>query len=82
MLLSLFGLADGIGMPMQTSVNAQLGRRVGSPFTAAMINFMVGWTALLVDQFGMFRSARRPVSWKEIAGVVIMVIGATMLYLA
>lgn len=48
MLLSLFGLAGGIGMPMQTSINAQLGKRVGSPFTAAMINFMVGWTALLI----------------------------------
>ena len=123
-------------MPMQTSINAQLGKRVGSPFTAAMINFMVGWTALLivtliwehslmipvgaiaaappwvcfggafavvfvtgniitaqtvgtgmavvilVDQFGMFRSARRPVGWKEVAGVVVMVIGATMFYLA
>ena len=142
-------------MPMQTSINAQLGKRVGSPFTAAMINFLVGWIALLiitliwehtlklpfallqtktpgvkegrmpawflagglfgdlfvigniitaqtvgtgmavvilltglmiggllVDQFGMFRSARRPVGWKEIAGVVIMIIGATLFYLA
>ncbi len=45
---SLFGLAAGIGMPMQTSINAQLGKRVGSPFTAAMINFMVGLAALLI----------------------------------
>ena len=48
MFLSLFGLAGGIGMPMQTSINAQLGKRVGSPFTAAMINFLVGWIALLI----------------------------------
>ena len=48
MLFSLFGLAAGIGMPMQTSINAQLGKRVGSPFTAAMINFMVGLAALLI----------------------------------
>ena len=108
MFLSLFGLAGGIGMPMQTSINAQLGKRVGSPFTAAMINFMVGWVALLiitaqtvgtgmavvilltglmiggllVDQFGMFRSAKRPVGGKEVAGVAIMVIGATMFHLA
>lgn len=48
MLLSLTGLAGGIGMPMQTSVNAHLGKRVGSPFTAAMLNFMVGLGALLI----------------------------------
>lgn len=48
MFLSLFGLAGGIGMPMQTSINAQLGKRVGSPFTAAMINFSVGLVALLI----------------------------------
>lgn len=48
MFLSVFGLAAGIGMPMQTSINAQLGRRVGSPFTAAMLNFMVGLGALLI----------------------------------
>jgi len=48
MLLSLLGLAGGIGMPMQTSINTQLGKRAGSPFTAAMINFMVGISALLI----------------------------------
>ena len=48
MLLSLTGLAGGIGMPMQTSINAHMGKRVGSPFTAAMINFMVGIVALLI----------------------------------
>ena len=79
-------------MPMQTSINAQLGRRVGSPFTSAMINgtgmavvilltgLMIG--GLLVDQFGMFRSAKRPVGWKEIAGVIVMIIGAMMFHLA
>ena len=35
MILSIFGFAGGVGMPMQTSVNAQLGRRMGSPFVAA-----------------------------------------------
>lgn len=48
MLLSLLGLAGGIGMPMQTSINTQLGKRAGSPFLAAMINFMVGISALLI----------------------------------
>ena len=48
MILSLFGLAGGIGMPMQTSINAQLGKRMGSPFIAAMLNFMIGLAALLI----------------------------------
>ena len=30
MILSIFGFAGGVGMPMPTSVNAQLGRRMGS----------------------------------------------------
>lgn len=48
MLLSIFGFAGGAGMPMQTSINAQLGRRVGSPFLAALINFIVGFIALVI----------------------------------
>ncbi len=35
-------------MPMQTSVNARLGKKMGSPFTAAFINFLVGTAALLI----------------------------------
>lgn len=42
MLSGLWGLIAGLGMPVQTSINAQLGKRTGSPFTAAMINFTVG----------------------------------------
>ena len=60
MFLSLFGLAGGIGMPMQTSINAQLGKRVGSPFTAAMINFMVGWVALLIITLCWEHTLRMP----------------------
>ena len=48
MFFSIFGFAGGMGMPMQTSVNAQLGRRVGSPFIAALINFIVGFIALVI----------------------------------
>lgn len=48
MLSGIFGLMGGIGMPMQTSVNARLGRKMGSPFTAAFINFLVGTAALLI----------------------------------
>ena len=48
MLSGIFGFLGGIGMPMQTSVNARLGRKMGSPFTAAFINFVVGTAALLI----------------------------------
>ena len=48
MIFSLFGLAAGIGMPMQTSINTQLGKRLGSPLVSAMINFMVGICALFI----------------------------------
>lgn len=48
MFLALFGFAGGMGMPMQTSINAQLGRRVGSPFLSALLNFLVGLGALLI----------------------------------
>ena len=56
----MLGLAGGIGMPMQTSINAHLGKRVGSPFTAAMINFMVGLAALLLVTLAVERSLRIP----------------------
>ena len=48
MLSGIFGFLGGIGMPMQTSVNARLGKKTGSPFTAAFINFLVGTAALLI----------------------------------
>ncbi len=48
MIYSLFGLAAGIGTPMQTSVNAQLGKRLGSPFLAALVNFTVALLAMVV----------------------------------
>lgn len=47
MLSILLGLCGGAGMPMQTSINARLVKRAGTPFTAAMINFLVG-TAVLI----------------------------------
>ena len=61
MFLSLFGLAAGIGMPMQTSINAQLGRRVGSPFLAALINFCVGLGTMFLITVAVERSLVMPV---------------------
>ena len=48
MLLSIFGFAAGIGTPMQTSINAEVGRRAGSPFIASLINFIVALSAMLL----------------------------------
>ena len=42
MISGLYALIAGLGMPVQTSINTQLGKRTGSPFTAALINFTVG----------------------------------------
>ena len=38
----LIGLAAGCALPFQTSVNANLNRRMGSPFVASFISFSVG----------------------------------------
>ncbi len=88
MFLSIFGLAAGIGMPMQTSINAQLGKRIGSPFTAAMINFMVGLGVLLIITLLVEKSLIIPVGdvvdtgmWLFLGGVfaVIFVTGNILL---
>jgi transporter family-2 protein len=88
MFLPLFGLAGGIGMPMQTSINAQLGRRVGSPFTAAMINFIVGTGVLIILVAIVERGFRIPFAqiaaappWILLGGVfaVIFVTGNILL---
>ena len=88
MFLSVFGLAGGIGMPMQTSINAQLGRRVGSPFLAALINFTVGIIALILFTLIVERSLMIPVGnileaprWILLGGVfaVVFVTGNILL---
>ncbi|MDN6213835.1 MAG: DMT family transporter, partial [Lactiplantibacillus plantarum] len=38
MLAILVGLAIGIGLPMQTSINSRLRNSVGSPFGASLIS--------------------------------------------
>lgn len=43
----LLGLA-GMGLPFQTGINALLKRRVGSPYTAALISFVVALIFLLL----------------------------------
>lgn len=60
MLSSLCALTAGIGMPMQTSINAQLGKKAGSPFLAALINFTVGICTLIIAALFMEKSLAIP----------------------
>lgn len=38
----ILGFLAGVGLPIQTSVNTRLRRKVGSPFNAALVSFLVG----------------------------------------
>lgn len=38
----ILGFLAGVGLPIQTSVNARLRKKVGSPFNAALVSFLVG----------------------------------------
>ena len=51
----------------------------GMAVVILLTGLMIG--GLLVDQFGLFRSARRPVTFKEILGILIMVAGAVLFHL-
>jgi transporter family-2 protein len=42
LLLVLLGLASGAVLPVQASVNAAMGRQLGRPEWAALVNFVVG----------------------------------------
>jgi transporter family-2 protein len=48
MLPLLIGVLIGVGLPIQTSVNARLRRSVGSPFLASLVSFGAGTTFLVV----------------------------------
>ncbi len=60
MISSLCALTAGMGMPIQTSINANLGKKAGSPFLAALINFAVGICALIIAALIMERSLAIP----------------------
>lgn len=44
----LLGLLAGVGLPVQTSVNTRLRERVGSPYGASLVSFLVGLLFLVV----------------------------------
>lgn len=48
MLAIIIGLAIGIGLPIQTSINSRLKNSVGSPFVASLISFAIGTTFLAI----------------------------------
>lgn len=43
----LLGILAGIGLPVQTSINARLRKRVGSPYRASLVSFAVALLFLL-----------------------------------
>ena len=47
MLQLLLGVFSGSITPVQTAVNARLGRSVGSPLRASMVSFSVGLLSML-----------------------------------
>ena len=53
----ILGFLAGVGLPIQTSVNTRLRKKVGSPFNAALVSFLVGLlflsTLLLVTGQGL-----------------------------
>lgn len=48
MLSIIIGIVAGLALPMQTSVNTRLKRRVGTPFLASFISFLIAITFLMI----------------------------------
>lgn len=44
----LFGVLAGICLPIQTSINAKLRKRVGTPYNASLISFIIGLLFLIL----------------------------------
>ncbi|RYM05547.1 DMT family transporter [Sporolactobacillus sp. THM7-7] len=47
-LFLIGGMLAGMAVPIQTSINAKMGRVVGSPYLASLISMIVGTMALLI----------------------------------
>jgi transporter family-2 protein len=58
LLLALFALAAGVGLPVQAGVNTALARHLGRPEWAAVTNFAVGLVGLCL--WTLVSSARLP----------------------
>ncbi|KRN98407.1 DMT family transporter [Companilactobacillus kimchiensis] len=62
MLAIIIGLAIGIGLPIQTSINSRLKTSVGSPFVASLISFTLGTTFLAIITLIVDKSLFFPVT--------------------
>ena len=65
LLAILLAFAGGLMFSIQTAINADLGRRIGSPVWAAFISFAVGTAALTAAVL----IRRDPPSWTTLAGL-------------
>nr|WP_263848903.1 DMT family transporter [Lacticaseibacillus thailandensis] len=48
MIPIIIGLAIGVGVPLQTSINSRLREAVGSPFLSSFLSFLMGTLFLAV----------------------------------
>ena len=76
MFAIVIGVAIGIGLPIQTSINSRLRRSVGTPFLASLISFTIGTlflavTTLAIDHQLFFNPHlfRTQPAWLWIGGV-------------
>jgi len=77
MITIIIGLAIGVGLPIQTSINTRLRKSVGSPFVASLISFTFGTIflaliTLIKDKSLFFPSqllTRQP-AWLWLGGIL------------
>ena len=86
----ILGFLAGVGLPIQTSVNTRLRKKVGSPFNAALVSFLVGLlflsALLLVTGQGLhipFAQLLDEPAWIWIGGIcgVVFLTGNILLFL-
>ncbi len=79
MLPLLITLLAGVALPVQAGINSRLGREMGSPFTAALISFLIGTVSILIfvllsrvsaPEGGFGATASRLPWWIWLGGVI------------
>ena len=45
----ILGFLAGVGLPIQTSVNTRLRKKVGSPYNASLVSFVVVSIRIIID---------------------------------
>ena len=66
----ILGILAGIGLPVQTSINTALRKKVGSPYNASLVSFVVAllFLVLLLLVTGQFTFPLNDSSCKNLAG--------------